>query len=114
MQSLEEVRIFGRISVADYLFALLFSFPLFAITWALVAPGHLYYCWDDAPPFLISWYPPFIHTWANSTDGKLIDKYLVPGWVVYLVWFSFLACAFLLPAIFAWRRGRRRGVHEPA
>ena len=114
MQSLEEVRISRRISVADYLFALLFSFPLFAVTWALVAPGHLYYCWDDAPPFLVSWSPPFIHAWANSTDGKLIDKYLVPGWVVYLVWFCFVAGAFLLPAIFAWRRGHRRAAHETA
>jgi hypothetical protein len=26
----------------------------------------LYDCWDDAPPFAISWTPPFIHPWANS------------------------------------------------
>ena len=114
MQGLEEVRIFGRIWVADYLFALLFLFPLFAITWALVAPGHLYYCWDDAPPFLVSWYPPFIHPWANSTDGKLVDYYIAPGWVVYLVWFSFVAGVFLLPAVYAWRGGRRRGAYEIA
>ena len=111
---LEHVTKTERISVADYLFALPFSFGLFAIAWALLAPGRLYYCWDDAPPFLVSWYPPFIHLWANSTDGKLIDKYLVPGFVVYLVWFSFLAGAFLLPAIFAWRRGGRRGAHYAA
>jgi hypothetical protein len=107
MQSLEEMRVFGRIAVTDYLFALLLSFPLFAVTWAFAAPGHLYYCWDDAPPFMVSWYPPFIHPWANSSDGNLVDMYLVPGWLVYLAWFFFVAGAFLLPAIYAWRRGGR-------
>lgn len=110
MPSLKEARAFGRIAVADYLFALLFSFPLFAITWALFAPGHLYYCWDDA----ISWRPPFIHTWANSADGKLVDRYIAPAWVVYLVWFAFIAGVFLLPVVFAWRRERRIGAHDIA
>src|SRR5271157_1376352 len=40
-------------------FALLpFSFLFFALAWLLIAPEHLYHCWDDAPPFLISWFPP--------------------------------------------------------
>lgn len=108
------MRIIRRLSISDYLVALPFSFALFAATWALVAPGHLYYCWDDAPPFMVSWYPPFIHPWANSTDGKLTDYYVVPGWVVYLVWFAFIANMFLLPAIYAWRGRPRRGMHEIA
>jgi len=98
-----------RFSLSDYLFWLPFSFAFFAVDWAFIAPGHLYYCWDDGPPFMVSWYPPFIHPWANSADGTLIDRYLVPGWLVYLVWLSFVAGAFLLPAILAWRRGSRRG-----
>ena len=53
-----------------YLALLPFSFLLFALGWMFVAPSCLYHCWDDAPPFVISWYPPFIHPWADSTDGK--------------------------------------------
>jgi hypothetical protein len=104
----EHVTKMERISIADYLFALPFSFGLFAIAWALLAPGHLYYCWDDAAPFLVSWYPPFIHPWANSTDGNLVDRYIAPVWVVYVVWLSFVAGAFVLPAVFAWRGGRQK------
>ena len=78
----------------------------------LVAPGHLYYCWDDIPPFGISWHPPFIHPWANSADGKLRDYYIAPEWIVYLVWFLFITGAFLLPALYALRHMRRGRVHE--
>ncbi|HEV2207362.1 MAG TPA: hypothetical protein VG167_01200 [Verrucomicrobiae bacterium] len=83
-----------------------FSFLLFAIAWLVVAPNYLYHCWDDAPPFVISWFPPFIHPWANSADGNLRDYYLAPEWVVYLVWLTFIAGIFVLPALVTWRRLR--------
>jgi hypothetical protein len=84
-----------------------FSFLLFAVAWALIAPEHLYHCWDDAPPFLISWCPPFIHPWANSTDGNLRDYFIWPGWAVYALWLAFLAAIFLIPAFVAWRVRRK-------
>jgi hypothetical protein len=97
-----------------YLGLLPFSFLFFALGWLFIAPSSLYHCWDDAPPFVISWYPPFIHPWADSTDGKLRDYYLVPEWVVYLVWLSFIAGVFLLPALVVWRAMRRRDTHGTA
>ena len=65
-----------------YLFAALLpvSFLLFAMAWLIIAPEHLYHCWDDAPPFLISWAPPFIHPWANSINGNLSDYFIAPEW----------------------------------
>jgi hypothetical protein len=84
-----------------------FSFVFFAIAWLIIAPGHLYYCWDDAPPFVISWCPPFIHPWADSADGKLRDYFIWPAWSVYLVWISFLAGVFLVPALGAWKFVKR-------
>jgi len=82
-----------------YLVSLPFSFGLFAVAWALVAPYRLYHCWDDAAPFLVSWFPPFIHPWADSADGALRDYYLVPEWVVFGTWYGFIAGALLLPMI---------------
>lgn len=76
---------------------------LFALAWLIIAPGHLYYCWDDAPPFVISWFPPFIHPWADSLDGKLRDCFIGPEWTVYTVWILFAIGVFLLPAILIWR-----------
>ena len=79
------------------------SFLCFAVVWALVAPLCLYHCWDDAPPFAISWHPPFIHPWANSADGKLADYFISPEWVVYTVWVLFVVGIFILPALAVWR-----------
>ena len=80
----------------------------FAVAWALLAPSCLYYCWDDAPPFAGSWYPPFIHLWADSLDGKLHDFYRVPEWLVYSVWLLFIAGVLLVPAFVIWRFVMRR------
>ena len=100
--------------ILTYLGLLPFSFLVFALGWLFVGPRCLYHCWDDAPPFVISWWPPFIHQWANSTDGKLRDYYLVPEWLVYLVWLLFIAGIFLLPALFVWRLARNADAHETA
>lgn len=78
--------------------ALPFSILLFGVAWTFIAPEHLYHCWDDAPPFMVSWLPPFIHSWANSTDGKLSDFFIWPAWSVYLVWIGFVAGTLLIPA----------------
>ena len=78
----------------------LFLVP-FAFAWLLIAPNYLYHCWDDAPPILISWRPPFIHPRANTADGKLQDYYLAPAWIVYGVWFAFVAATLLSPAMLA-------------
>jgi hypothetical protein len=72
-----------------------------------IAPTALFHCWDDAPPFAISWAPPFIHPWANSLDGNLSDYYIAPEWIVYAVWFAFIAGVVLLPTLFVWRASRR-------
>src|SRR5262249_32443011 len=69
------------------------------------APRALYYCWDDAPPFLISWAPPFIH--PESFDGILRDYYRAPEWVVYTLWLAFISGVVVLPALFVWRVSRR-------
>jgi hypothetical protein len=99
------MRFFKRILI--YLALLPVSLVGFAVAWALIAPSCLYYCWDDAPPFAVSWYPPFIHPWADSLDGKLHDFYRVPEWLVYAVWFLFIAGMFVIPAIVVWRFVRR-------
>lgn len=91
-----------------YLALLSVSFVGFAVAWALLAPSCLYYCWDDAPPFAVSWYPPFIHPWADSVDGALRDFYRVPEWLVYTVWLAFIAGVFLVPAFVIWRFVMRR------
>ena len=93
--------------VVLYLAALPGSFLFFAIAWMLIAPTALYYCWDDARPFGISWVPPFIHPWGGSLDGKLRDYYRAPEWVVYAVWFAFVAAVFVLPALLVSRRSGR-------
>ena len=104
---------FGRITrmaflkrILVYVVTLPFSILLVAVAWLFLAPERLYHCWDDAPPFLISWYPPFIHPESNSLDGNLRDYYLWPEWTVYCIWFSFVGLAFLLPAFVAWQFGR--------
>ena len=94
-----------------YLAMLPFSFLFFAFAWLFIAPTCLYYCWDDAARFVISWHPQFIHQWANSADGKLRDYYLSPEWVVYSVWIIFIAGTFLLPTLFVWRRLRNARTH---
>ena len=91
-----------------YLGLLPVSFVAFAVAWALLAPSCLYHCWDDAPPFLVSWCPPFIHPWADSLDGKLHNFYHVPEWLVYSVWLLFIAGVFLVPAFVVWRFVMRR------
>ena len=93
--------------ILTFLAVLPFSFLFFVVAWAFIAPGHLYYCWDDFWPFLISWHPPFIHPWANSADGQLRDYYIWPGWAVYAVWYAFIAGIFLIPAFVAWRAVRK-------
>jgi hypothetical protein len=98
--------------ISYYLALLPFSFLLFALGWLLIAPTHLYHCWDDCPPFAISWCPPFIHPWANSTDGNLRDYYLAPEWLVYSVWLSCIAGIFLLPALVVWLLTRKGDVDE--
>ncbi len=96
-------------------FALLpFSLLLFAIGWLVIGPSCLYHCWDDAPPFVISWCPPFIHAWANSSDRNLRDYYVAPEWIVYLVWLSFIAGILLFPTLVAWRTPRNAAAHETA
>jgi hypothetical protein len=79
------------------------SFLLFAGAWLCIAPTYLYHCWDDFPPFAMSWYPPFIHPWADSADGKLRDYFLASPWLVYTVWITFVVGIPLLPALFVWR-----------
>jgi len=86
-----------------YLALLPVSFVGFAVAWALLAPSCLYHCWDDAPPFAVSWYPPFIHPWADSVDGVLHDFYRIPEWIVYTVWALFLVGIFTVPAVIVWR-----------
>jgi len=90
-----------------YVAGLPISFLLFATAWLFIAPNMLYHCWDDAPPFLISWMPPFIHPESNSLDGALRDYYRAPEWVVYIVWFAFVAGVFVLPALLVLRRSQR-------
>ena len=90
-----------------YLALLPFSFLFFTVAWMFIAPEHLYYCWDDVPPFLISWCPPFIHPWANSLDGNLRDYYIWPEWAVYAAWYGFLTGIFLFPALLTWLFVRR-------
>lgn len=85
------------------------SFLVFAMAWLFIAPTTLYYCWDDAPPFLISWAPPFIHPEFNSLDGNLRDYYRVPEWAVYTVWFTFISGVFVIPALLVWRRPKSGG-----
>src|SRR5438045_4361548 len=100
--------------VLVFLALLPFSFLLFAGTWLFFAPEHLYHCWDEAWPFLISWHPPFIHPWANSADGNLRDYFIWPEWSVHLVWFSFAIGIFVLPACVSWGlvgRGRSDAAH---
>jgi hypothetical protein len=97
-----------------YLAILPFSFLLFALGWFFIAPSCLYHCWDDAPPFVISWYPPFIHPSAASTDGKPRDYYLAPEWLVYLVWVLFIVGVFVAPALVVWRVARKGDAHETA
>lgn len=92
-----------------YLALLPGSFIGFATAWALLAPSFLYYCWDDAPPFLIAWYPPFIHPWVDSLDGKLHDFYRVPEGLVYTVWLTFVAGVLTVPAVVVWRFVSRGG-----
>ncbi|MEO5803806.1 MAG: hypothetical protein ABIR24_09765 [Verrucomicrobiota bacterium] len=82
-----------------YTVFLLPSLFLMGIIWALVAPEHLYHCWDDAPPFMVSWFPPFIHRQANSVDGILLDYYIWPKYAVYSIWFLFVVTGFLLPVL---------------
>lgn len=82
-----------------YLSVLPLSLFLSAVAWLIIAPERLYHCWDDAPPLVISWFPPFVHPWANSADGLLRDYYIWPEWVVYATWFVIVAVAFLLPAM---------------
>jgi len=84
-----------------YVAALPFTLLVFGGAWALIAPEHLYHCWDDAPPFMVSWYPPFIHPWANSVEGNLRDYFVWPAWSVYLIWSVFAAGTFLVPAFAA-------------
>lgn len=95
--------------ILAYLSLLPVSFIGFAIVWALLAPTCLYYCWDDAPPFSISWYPPFIHPWGDSVDGKLHDFYHVPEWLVYAVWLLFIAAMLITPAVIV-RKVTARGL----
>ena len=90
-----------------YVAGLPVSFLLFATAWLFIAPTMLYHCWDDAPPFAISWSPPFIHPWADSLDGRLRDYYRAPEWVVYSVWFTFIGGVFVLPALLVSRRSPR-------
>lgn len=97
-----------RNRILAYLALLLPSFLLVACLWAAIAPDHLYHCWDDAPPFVISWFPPFIHPWANSPEGNLRDYYIWPGWSVYTIWVLLIAIAFSLPAVLICRKDRRR------
>ena len=87
--------------VLFYLAVLPYSMLAFGAVWALFAPDHLYHCWDDAPPFMVSWLPPFIHPWANSMDGQLRDYFIWPAWSVYLVWAVLTAVAFFIPAFAA-------------
>jgi hypothetical protein len=60
-----------------YLALLPVSFLGFAVIWAVFAPLFLYHCWDDAPPFAVSWNPPFIHPWADSLDGRPCKNFSV-------------------------------------
>src|SRR5688572_2498304 len=101
MRTFAEAKCRMRTSTRIFLYAGLvpLSFLLVATAWLVVAPGHLYHCWDDAPPFAISWYPPFIHSQFDSLDGNLRDYYIWPEWAVYSVWFAFVAIAFLLPGV---------------
>ena len=93
--------------ITTYLALLPFTFVLFAAAWLIIGPTALYYCWDEAWPFAIQWHPPFIHPWGDSLDGKLRDYYRAPEWIVYTVWFGFVAGVFVIPAILAWRRSPR-------
>ncbi len=88
-----------------YLGFLVPSLFVSALIWLFVAPDRLYHCWDDAPPFIISWFPPFIHPWANT--GNLTDYFIWPWWAVYLVWFLLVAAALSVPAFVVWLCQRR-------
>ncbi len=92
----------SRKPILRYLALLPLSFVGFAVLWAIVAPTCLYHCWDDG----LAWWPPFIHPWGDSLDGKLRDYYIVPGWLVHGIWLLFIAGALIVPAFLARRRER--------
>ena len=51
-----------------------FSFLIFAVAWLFLAPERLYHCWDDAPPFLISycqWDYPTLPAQAREFQAAL-------------------------------------------
>ncbi len=93
----------------EYLTLLLVTVPVGMFIWIKAAPGRMYYCWDEVPPIVISWFPPFIHPEANSLDGALVDHYIWPGWAVHLCWGGLAVIMLLLPAAAVWARHRLQG-----
>ena len=88
------------------MFAYVILVPIFlllaAFIWAEKVSGVLYSCADSVGIF--DFIPPFVH------PGEFADRYLVPAWRVYLIWYLLVAGAILLPALmvgtlwFKWRK----------
>jgi hypothetical protein len=89
---------------------------LSAAVWSWFAPDRIYHCSDDAGSIPLSksmtlvftqplgaasliFYasPPFVHAGAKMGDD--VDHYIWPAPIVWLIWLSFVACAFSLPAL---------------
>lgn len=87
-----------------YVVLLIISLFLAAVFWSCIAPDELYHLYYDAP--LITFIPPFSRAWADPTHGQLRDYFIWSPWIVYLLWFVFVAVAFALPALAVW--GLRR------
>jgi hypothetical protein len=68
-----------------------------AVLWSCIAPDKFYHMSYDAP--IVTFIPPFTRPWADTINGRLLDYYIWSAWVVYALWFGFVAVAFLLPAL---------------
>ena len=75
---------------------------LAAFIWAKDVSGVLYRCSDSVGIF--DFIPPFVH------PEEFADRYFVPAWRVYLIWYLLGAGAILSPALmigalwFKWRK----------
>jgi len=86
---------------AIFAYALLLLMVLFLewLIWDHWVSGKLYICTDLGFP-IFDMIPPFVHPGSD-------DAYLVPAWRVWLVWVSFMAAAFALPALIIRNISRR-------
>jgi hypothetical protein len=79
-----------------YIGLLLPSCVVFVTVWQWCVVDVLFHCWDSVP--ILDFLPPFAHPNA-LLDGKQVDFYYVPEFLVYLLWIVFLAGILFLPAL---------------